>query len=290
MVSGTKIKLFAPAKVNLFLEVINKRDDGYHNIITLMQTIALYDKIELILTDSEIEFECDWSNISKEPVCKPYENLAYRIAVELKKVLREKKGAKINLKKYIPAGAGLGGGSSDCASVLKGLLKLWGRRMATDQLEKIAVKFGSDIPFFLYGGCCLCENIGEKITEISPYWVNKQLSLILIYPGFSISTATIYRNMNNIPRKYHKINISECKNKNFFKQLGFNRLEKIVFKLYPELQKIKQELINSGAEKALVSGSGSTVFGIFNEYGDAKNTLNRLRKKYDYIRLVKTII
>jgi len=285
------MKILAPAKINMFLEITGKRKDGYHTLNTLLQTVSLYDEITISPSKSgKIEFTCDWSgsvvqdtSSNASPNAK---NLCFRAAEALKKHFGEKKGAKIKLFKRIPVGAGLGGGSSDAAAVLKGLLKFWSRRIEGKKLLEIASKLGSDVPFFLYGGCCLAQGTGEKLTPLRTSWEKRPLDIVLVKPGFSKSTGDIYREFDQKPRGFRQLanlkNIPKIKRKkhiNLRDIIFTNNLESVVLEKYPGLKKIKAKLIEMGAAACLMTGSGTAVFGTFDSSMAAKKAVNEFRKQ-----------
>ncbi|MEW6041707.1 MAG: 4-(cytidine 5'-diphospho)-2-C-methyl-D-erythritol kinase [Elusimicrobiota bacterium] len=276
------ITLNAPAKVNFALEVLIRRIDGYHNIRTIIQTINLFDKVTVrTIKEPHIKLKCFWSdrNNLKPP---PQKNLAYRAAVLLRHYFDIKEGVEIILKKRIPAGAGLGGGSSDAAIVLKGLCILWGKKLKKDVLNKIALKIGADVPFFLKGGCCLAEGVGEKIKPLKTEWDEKPLWLVIVKPDFSTSTRQVYSSFDSLKKIKTK---SQRTKKNKLPGIlkltdldFFNDLERVVLKTHPVIGEIKRRLVLSGAYSSLMSGSGSSVFGIFKKKLEALKAVKDLRK------------
>jgi len=264
------MKLLAPAKINLSLKILNKRKDGYHNIKSIFQTVSLYDEIFIsnAKSDKEIEFTC-----KPEVTKNSEENLAYRAVLLLKEYTGEKRKVKIKIIKNIPAGAGLGGGSSDAATVLKGLTKFWNIKISIDELNKLALKLGADVPFFLYGGKCLVEGIGEKIKKLNPENDERNNYILLIWPGFEISTKEIYEMFDKF----------SCKEKTYTTKYPTNDLEEVVFRKYPELKTIKEKLIELGANFSLMSGSGSTIFGVFEKRDIAVKAKKQFRKYKTWI-------
>ncbi|MDR1784620.1 MAG: 4-(cytidine 5'-diphospho)-2-C-methyl-D-erythritol kinase [Endomicrobium sp.] len=254
-----KLYLKAPAKINFFLEIKNKRADGYHNIKTVMQTISLYDKLFFELTDSKVLLKCDDKHLSNK------ENIIYKAAQMVKKYYNVNKGVKIYLKKEIPIKAGLGGGSSNAASTLKALVKLWNIETSKYKLEKIAARLGADVPFFLTAGTALCKGIGEIITPLKNI---EKLNIVLVNPDFGLSSKDIYKKIKFPLTSQVKINmiVSSINNGSFRKKEAFNycfnRFEEFVFPSYPEIAKIK-EVLNELDCVSLLSGSGTTVFGIY---------------------------
>jgi 4-diphosphocytidyl-2-C-methyl-D-erythritol kinase len=254
-----KIHLKAPAKINFFLEIKNKRSDEYHNLESIMQTVSLFDELSFELAKNMISFECSDKSLS---VCET--NIVYKAAIAVKKHYNIDKGVKIYLKKEIPIGAGLGGGSSDAASTLKALTKLWNIKTTKDELKQIAVKLGADIPFFLTGGTALCEGIGEIVTPLESIG---KLNIVLVNPGFGVPTADVYKKIK-FPLT-NQVKIHTIKNLIFNNSFNkkeafnkcFNRLEEFVFPNYPEILEIKR-VLNETCCASLMSGSGTTVFGI----------------------------
>jgi 4-diphosphocytidyl-2-C-methyl-D-erythritol kinase len=268
------MKLKAPAKINLFLEVINRRPDGYHNIETIFQTVSLFDEIEIKPLKEKLILECSDPSIPNDE-----RNLALKAAIALKKFLKTDLGAKIVLKKNIPSGAGLGGGSSDAACVIKGLLKLWKKRVTIKKLVLLAGKLGADVPFFLFGGTAYASGIGEKLKIIK----NAQRSwFVLVNPRISIATKGVYQNLSFPLTNRQKINrikplLSSRSMPKSWRHNIFNRLEEPVLPSYPEVLKVKNTLKNMGVI-SLMSGSGSTVFGVVDSKEEGKAVKSRLKK------------
>lgn len=281
-----KLHLKAPAKINFFLEIKNKRSDGYHNLKSVMQTVSLYDELFFELTDSKILLECKNKHL---PINK--ENIVYKAAQMVKEYYDVNKGVKIYLKKGIPIKAGLGGGSSDAASTLKALVKLWDIKTSKDKLEKIAVKLGADVPFFLTSGTALCEGIGEIITPLKNI---EKLNMILVNPDFGLSSKDVYRKIKFPLTNQVKINriisyISNgCFNKKEVFNYCFNRFEEFVFPIYPEIAKIRKILNELGCV-SLMSGSGTTVFGIYGNEVETEKLKSKLNKYKWKIWFVNTI-
>lgn len=233
-----KIKIAAPAKINLFLEILGKRPDGYHEIETVMQEVSLCDYIYMENRGRDIEFTC--SN-PKLPVGA--DNLVLKAVRLFQEESRVFRGVKIYLEKRIPVGAGLGGGSSDAVATLFGLNKVWQVGYDEKKLMSLAGKLGSDTPFFVSGDTAICRGRGEVVT---PYPLNVKYNYIIIYPRFEVSTATVYKNFKIVLTK-------NLKDVNFLLQslssgspdkLGaclHNRLEEVVFRLYPDIERIKKK-------------------------------------------------
>lgn len=265
------MKYYAPAKINLSLDVLKKRSDNYHELKMIMQTVSLYDEID-IERDNKISI-----NSNKKDIPLDNRNLAWKAAELFFEHTHISGGCKIYIEKNIPDGAGLGGGSSDAATVLMTLNKIYNTNLSNKELQDIAVKIGADVPFFIVGGTCLAEGIGEKLTKIE----NKTNPYILIYkPEFSISTKWVYENLNLDNKPSYDIMpiINDLKEGNIsFADKIFNYLEEVSISEYPEISNIKLKLKSLGAKGTLMSGSGSSVFGIFTDKNTAKQAYKTLK-------------
>lgn len=270
------------AKLNLYLEILRQRGDGYHSISTLFEKISLCDKIILkSRPDKKINIICKEKNIPKGKA-----NFAYRSAELLQDKYNTGKGVDIEIIKRIPVGSGLGGGSSNAAAVLLGLNRLWKLSLTQEKLVNLAKKIGSDVPFFIYQ-CSFAEGRGrgEKIIPIKS--LNRlKLWHILVVPKVIVPTAVVYRNWDKlkgiltIPEYDVKILSLALKRKDFslVERAIFNGLEQVTIKLYPEVGRIKECLIRAGAKKILMSGSGSALFGIFSSRKEALSLCKQLKK------------
>ena len=262
----------SPAKVNLFLRVLRKRADGYHDIMSLMQPISLYDEISLDIREGRgISIECD--NISI-PVDRT--NLAFKAAEAFFKTTGINNKAIIKIKKRIPVAAGLGGGSSNAATVLMALNELTSLNLSANDLAKIGLAIGSDVPFFLVGKPCLAKGRGEILepVELPKFWY------VLINPGFPVSTQWVYRNLN-LTKNIENININISKvseNLAAIQRLLINDLEAVTLRKHYEIQELKDALLALDATGALMSGSGPTVFGVFLNKGKAKKAFEQIKK------------
>ncbi|OIJ20528.1 4-(cytidine 5'-diphospho)-2-C-methyl-D-erythritol kinase [Anaerobacillus alkalidiazotrophicus] len=269
-----KISIKAPAKINLSLDVLHKREDGFHEVEMIMTTVDLADRIELTLLE-ENRIIVD---VSEGFVPNDSRNLAYQAAQLLKDRYQINKGVHISIKKNIPVSAGLAGGSSDAAATLRGLNKLWSLHLSIDELATLGAHIGSDVSFCVYGGTALATGRGERIEHITPpppCWI------ILAKPPIGVSTAEIYRNLKVDQIEHPDINemisaINSSDYEKICKQLG-NVLESVTFKLYPEVQRIKEQMIRFGADGVLMSGSGPTVFALVKHESRAARIYNGLR-------------
>ncbi|MFQ5688567.1 MAG: 4-(cytidine 5'-diphospho)-2-C-methyl-D-erythritol kinase [Candidatus Scalindua sp.] len=256
-----RISLKAPAKINLFLEVLGKRDDGYHEIETVMQEIDLVDNLQFEEIREGVMLKCNDKNIPSDK-----NNLVCKAANLILNECEIKKGVLISLEKNIPVGAGLGGGSSDAAATLKALNLLWKIGLNDAELMEFAAKLGSDIPFFIKGKTSLCSGRGEKITPIE---VKSEMNYLIIFPHINISTTTIYRNLKIDLTKKRKdvsffLNALKHPKVAGISELLFNRLEEVIIATYPDLLDIKKALEHFDFCGLSISGSGSAFFGLCN--------------------------
>jgi len=265
------ITLPSHAKINLRLEIVRKRDDGYHDIKTLLQKVSLSDEIYLSTIPTGITVVCDHPQVPANET-----NLAYAAAQALLSRYHLKDGIAISIKKNIPVAAGLGGGSSNAATTLAGINQLFALGASTEELMKIGSAIGADVPFFLFGNTALATGIGDKLETIHltpPLW------LLLITPPLQVSTTWAYRTFRmGLTSIRNNINIPTCINHlTALLTLLSNDLEKVVIPRYPVIQTIKEELFQRGARGSLMSGSGSTVYGIFSTKEEAQEALAQLK-------------
>lgn len=261
----------SPAKVNLHLRVLRKREDGYHDIITLMQRISLYDEMIFSPIERGIIISCPDSALPDNE-----ENIVYRAAQTLLPDTSHSGGIHITIKKKIPVAAGLGGGSSNAATTLITLNELLELHYKTETLMKMGSTLGADVPFFIFGKTAWATGIGDKLKpaeNIPPLW------FVLINPSFEISTKMVYEKLNfRLTKRALKYRSSSlCTAEDVVKGL-YNDLEKVTVHHYPSLQHLKDLLLKEGAHGALMSGSGPTVFGIFTEEEQASKAEGALRK------------
>jgi len=270
------------AKLNLYLEVLNKRKDGYHNINTVFERIGLSDKIILKpRRDNKIKIIC-----SSPLVPKGKTNLAYRSAKLLQDNFLVKKGVNIEIKKRIPVGAGLGGGSSNAAAVLTGLNKFWGLRLGQNKLVKLAAGIGSDVPFFIYDSpFALGSGRGEKIKPLRAL-DSVKLWHVLAVPKIEVLTPVIYKKWDSYsrltsPRRGDKILTSALRKSDLslIAKSLLNSLERVTSGLYPEVARIKERFICLGLKAVLMSGSGPAVFAIVPSRKEAVSLCRQLKEE-----------
>lgn len=249
----------ARAKINLTLDILGKRPDGYHEVEMVMQSIELHDILEFIPAGRDIVLTVEGADLPPGP-----DNLVCRAAEQLRRQVGIKAGVKIRLKKAIPVAAGLGGGSTDAAAALKALNELWETGLSLPELMSLGAQLGSDVPFCLLGGTALARGRGELLERLAPC---PRLGLVLIKPPFSVYTASVYRAYTPGPavnRPDNQVMVSAIKNKdiNGIAQNLANALESVTTRMHPEIGRIKAKLTRAGALGVLMCGSGPTVFGL----------------------------
>ena len=280
------MKIKAYGKVNISLDVVGKREDGYHLLSMIMQNIDLYDEIEVEKQECGIILECNKSYV---PVDN--RNLAYKAAEIFKERYDIVDGVKINIEKNIPVSAGLAGGSTDAAAVLKVMNKLFNINATEEELMELGLKLGADIPYCIHGGTALCEGIGEIITPIKPF---RDKIVVLVKPAFGVSTKEVYKNFNLEKVKQHPktaeiINAIENDDLNFVASNMKNLLENVTLRKHKILIKIKEEMNACGAINSMMSGSGPTVFAFFDDMLKAQRCFEKMKKKYSDVFITRTI-
>ncbi len=266
-----KVRVFSPAKVNLFLKVLRRRTDGFHQILSWMQAVNLRDEVEIERIEKGIRISCDDPFIPADKT-----NLAYRASELFLRMTKIKRGVRIKIMKRIPVAAGLGGGSSNAAATLLGLQKLFNVKFLPTQLYSLAKKLGSDVPFFLNSGSALATGKGDKLQKVRlplNYW------LVLVNPGFEVSTKWAYSIIKSKPlrpkafSRWSRVTLNLMLKE--IKVRG-NDLQGVVCKRYPEVETIIRKLNQSGALYSAMTGSGPSVFGIFSDANKAKKVAKEL--------------
>jgi len=257
------LKILSPAKINLFLHVTAKRQDGYHDLITLMCCVGLFDTITLAFGFPDISVACDNPQVPSDQ-----SNLAYRAADLFYKRLNRAEGLKITIKKQIPVAGGLGGGSSNAATVLTALNRYHERPFSRSELMALGRSLGADVPFFICRKPALATGIGDQLQLYEGLRPHK---VLIVNPGFGVSTETVYKNFNlGLTKCKKKLNLFSFKNKDFdIARHLCNDLETVVANQYPEVVEAKEALLKYGAAGGLMSGSGPTVFGLFPDAAQA---------------------
>ena len=249
------ITLRSPSKINLCLSVLGKRPDGYHEVEMIMQMVGLYDDVSVTLGSAGIKVSCDTAAV-------PWgeKNIAWKAAQEILRDSEQKAGLEIAIKKGIPASAGLGGGSGNAAAVLIAANLLLGCRFGIERLAEIGARIGMDVPFFFYGPTALARGRGEQVAPLPPVphcWI------LLVNPGFATSTAWVYKNVNlKLTKKVDCTKIARLTVRNIAEGLH-NDLEVVTAAAHPVIMEMEEALSSHGAAGVSMSGSGPTVFGIF---------------------------
>lgn len=271
-----KIKLKAYGKINLGLDVLCKRDDGYHDLDMIMQSVDLCDSITITKNKTgEISVESDTSKIPNDE-----SNLAYKAALLLKDEFDIKKGVDIQIEKNIPISGGMAGGSTDCAAVLKGMNKLFKLKLSEQELMDRGVKLGADVPYCIMGKTARAQGIGEVLTPIP----NKLKGyIVLAKPPISVSTGFVYGRIDevDVKKKPDTEAMIEAIKKNDLEGLAdsiCNVLEEVTIPDYPMVQEIKDKMMAHGALNAMMTGSGPTVFGLFDDKKKATEAVDALKE------------
>ena len=276
--SAEKINVPAFAKINLGLRVHGRRPDGYHEISTIFQTVTLRDTLSFqTTTDRKLGLVCSDPSIPADD-----SNLVLRAASALRERFGVSQGARVELLKVIPAGGGLGGGSADAALTLAALATLWGVETDAGELAEIGARLGADVPFFLKGGTALGTGTG---TEIRPLEDAPKMHLVIVTPGVHVSTAEAYGALGApaLTKVEPLVNLSVSRTEadfpNSLCDVWSNDFEAVVVRLYPEIGRAREALAGAGARSAMLSGSGSSVFGVFESKGAAERARETLKSE-----------
>lgn len=266
-----KLQVRAPAKVNYRLDVLGKRADGYHDLRMVMQRVDLCDELEISLSElAGIRVTCGSAGVPDGP-----RNIAWRAADALLKLSGRAEGIDISITKKIPVGAGLGGGSSDAAAVLMALNELLELGLSPERLMEIGVKLGADVPFFIFKKPALAEGIGDRLTALEKV---PSLWVVLVNPGIHVSTAWVYQNLRLTMSKVVAIIPDSYGSLDDVCAVLANDLEPVTFSRFPAVEELKEMLIAAGARGSLMSGSGSTVFGLFADERTARQAAKEIEK------------
>jgi len=292
-----RLTLKAPAKINLYLRVTGRRADGYHTLATLMQKVDLYDELELKLCEQPgIRLRCFGSLLPEDK-----NNLVYRAAALFLQTFAGRRagpvpGVELALRKNIPVAAGLGGGSSDAAATLQGLDALLGCGCSAVELADLGLQLGADVPFFLAEtSAALATGVGEILTPVAPL---RGYCVLLVNPGFPVSTQWVYqtfaltknKNASNLKSSWEEVDcagVSRSSANDAVRSAAMhNDLEAVTISRYPEIERLKGELVANGAAVSLMSGSGPTVFGLFTDRQCADACLAICKRRFEYTYLV----
>ncbi|UCE18639.1 MAG: 4-(cytidine 5'-diphospho)-2-C-methyl-D-erythritol kinase [Gemmatimonadota bacterium] len=269
------MELISYAKINLGLRVLGRRSDGYHEIETVLQTVDLCDKIELKSHPRSIRIRCDHPLVPKDEA-----NLAFRSAHLLRETYGIRKGVEITIHKIIPVGGGMGGGSSNSAGVLRGLVNFWDLSVSPSELFSLAAQLGSDVPFFLRGGTALARGRGQDLEYFNPGWGD--VGFVLIYPRVMVSSASAYKSAKiSLTKNSKYVNLKSLSYKgrvhlHGLKFLIANDLEGGVARRFPIIERAKEVLHTEGASAVAMTGSGSTTYGLFVTWEEARKAAQRI--------------
>ena len=282
-VAGGFIKTEAPAKINLFLDVLGKRPDGYHDIISVMQTVAVCDELMICAGEegsSGIRLTCNDKSLPTDE-----NNLAVKAAALLIREFDIPYSVSVELTKRIPAGAGLAGGSSDCAAVLRGMNVLFNLNIPRERLIKLGQALGADVPFCLIGGTAVAEGIGEKLTSLSPH---PYTDIVIVCPGVHVSTAEVYTRLSKsikpVSPMYLELmkNALRAKDNSRIAYSFYNAFTKASAEMHPVIAEIIAELKNTGALGVSMSGTGSAVFAYYDNANKARQVCDKFKKYFTF--------
>lgn len=287
-IAGTTHFIRSYAKINLTLDVLGKRADGYHELATVMQTVDLYDTICLTAREENaVHLICSRPELNNE------DNLAARAAQAVRQRLALTQGVMIELHKHVPVSAGLGGGSSNAAAVLLALQRWWQLPLSSLDLLDLAASLGSDVPFFLTGGLTLCEGRGERVTPLPPHWPATMRWLLLLKPSISVSTAAVFRNLSSSDytdgSHSQAIRSALSAKKELPLQDLHNGLQRGVLQRYPEVAQAREDMLRAGASHVQLSGSGPTLFATFSRLDLAAQAQQQLHAQGYEVYLTRAI-
>lgn len=276
----------AYGKINISLDVVGKREDGYHLLEMIMQNIELYDILKIEKCSCGINIECN----------KPYvptdeRNLVYKAAKIFMESYNIHSGINININKNIPVAAGLAGGSADAAATLLAMRDLFDIDVSNDELSRIGLNIGADVPYCIKGGTALCCGIGEKVTPLRPFSGH---ILVLVKPNFGVSTKEVYKHLdlNKIhkhPNTQQLIKAIERDDLKYVSENMKNVLENVTLKKHTILKDIKEKILKGGALGSMMSGSGPSIFGFFDDLQKAQKCYDYLKCKYSEVHITRTI-
>lgn len=280
------MKIKAYAKINILLDIVGIKENGYHLLEMIMQSIDLYDVIDINKIEKGIKIKCNKSYI---PVNN--KNIAYKAAELFMKTYGINEGVSINIYKNIPTSAGLGGGSADGAAVMKAMRKIFNVDISNKELEELGVKIGADVPFCVSGGTALCEGIGEIITPMSKF---QNKILVVVKPKFGVSTKWVYSeydNLNSVKKPETEKILNAVKNDDLklVSSKMANVLEEVTINKYGIIDGIKKDMLKFGALGAMMSGSGPSVFAFFEDSLSAQRCFEKMKENYPETFITRTI-
>jgi 4-diphosphocytidyl-2-C-methyl-D-erythritol kinase len=278
--------LKAYGKINVSLDVVGKREDGYHLLRMLMQTVDIYDELTFKRCEEGIHISCN-----KDFVPTDKRNLVYKAIELFNNTYNIKGGVKVHIVKNIPVEAGMAGGSTDAAAALRAMRDLYKPEITDKELMTLGVKIGADVPYCILGGTALCEGIGEVITQLKPF---KDKILVVVKPNFGVSTIEVYKAFELKEIKVHPDTegLIEAMEKDHLGYVGNNMknlLEVVTIKKHNEIQEIKDFMMKEGSVGSMMSGSGPTVFGFFEDMLTAQRCYEKLKESYKEVFITRTI-
>lgn len=281
------IDLKSRAKINLSIDVLGKRDDGYHIVEMIMQTIDLYDNLKITKIEGDfIKIKSD-----SEDIPLNQDNIVYKAADILKKRFNIKDGVEISIQKNIPVAAGMAGGSSNAAAVLVGLNKVWNLGLSESELKEIGLQLGADVPFCITGGSALAQGIGEELTNI--HGLSEGVNILVCKPDIFVSTKEVYQSldMNKVQKRPENQKLIESLKNDDIKYVSENMvnvLEEVTASKYKEIKQIEATMMKNKALGSMMSGSGPTVFGLFDDKEYAIKAKEELLIDYNQVYLVNS--
>lgn len=278
--------LKAYGKINISLDVVGKREDGYHLLRMLMQTVDIYDELTFKRCEEGIHISCN-----KDFVPTDKRNLVYKAIELFNNTYNIKGGVKVHIVKNIPVEAGMAGGSTDAAAALRAMRDLYEPEITDKELMTLGVKIGADVPYCILGGTALCEGIGEVITQLKPF---KDKILVVVKPSFGVSTVEVYKAFELKEIKVHPDTegLIEAMEKDHLGYVGNNMknlLETVTIKKHNEIQEIKDFMMKEGSVGSMMSGSGPTVFGFFEDMLTAQRCYEKLKESYKEVFITRTV-
>ncbi len=270
------LTLSSPGKLNLRLDVVGKRPDGYHLLRSVMERVSIADEIQINLVEKGIQVSCDNQAIPEDE-----NNTAYKAVKEILAYSSRNVGIEIAIKKNIPIAAGMGGGSSNAATVIKGINHLLKLKLSKEKLMQIGLKVGADVPFFLFEGPAMAEGIGEQLKKIKTM---PKLLFLVVNPNIKVLTSAVYRkySMDHLPKKPPRFEVPFAyRTKRDVAKILHNDLEKVTIKDFPIIGEIKGEMLKLGAIASQMTGSGPTVFGMFSDKAKLEKAYEKMEKKMD---------
>jgi len=280
------MKLKAYGKINISLDVVGKREDGYHLLRMIMQTVDIYDELTFEPCGEGIQIACN-----KEGIPTDNRNLVYKAIELFKNTYGVQGGVKVHINKNIPMEAGMAGGSTDAAAALRAMRSLYNPQVSDEELMKLGVKIGADVPYCIIGGTALCEGIGEVITPLSPF---RGKVLLVVKPNFGVSTVGVYKSFDikevkDHPNTEELIKAMEKHDVSYVAKNMMNLLEQVTIKNHKEIQEIKDFMLEEGSLGAMMTGSGPTVFGFFEHRATAETCYEKLKGKYKEVFVTTTV-